>query len=74
LITTISSSIDLRNNWLFSLSFVRFYLFLSEREREREREKAQAGGEAEGEADSPLSREPNAGLHPRSWLEPKADA
>jgi len=33
-----------------------------------ERETAQAGGGAEGkgEADSPLSREPNAGLHPRT--------
>ena len=36
------------------------------------------GGQAEenGEADSPLSREPEAGLNPRtprSWPEPKAD-
>ena len=38
------------------------------REREREREKARAGGRAEGEreADSPLSREPDAGLDPRT--------
>ena len=40
------------------------YLF----ERERAQEKAQAGGEAEGEgeADSPLSREPDAELNPRT--------
>jgi len=37
--------------------FLRFYLF------KRETERAQA--EAEGEADSALSREPDAGLHPR---------
>jgi len=36
---------------------------LSERERERE---STAGGVGEGEADSPLSREPNAGLDPRT--------
>ena len=41
--------------------------------------RAQAGGgsEGEGEADALLSREPNAGLDPRtlrSWPEPKAAA
>ena len=40
---------------------------------------AEGGGVAEGEeeADSSLSRDPNAGLDPRtpkSWPEPKADA
>jgi len=37
--------------------------------RERERDRAEAGREAEGEreADSPLSREPDRGLDPRSW-------
>lgn len=33
--------------------------------REREREREQVGGEAEEQADSPLSREPDAGLDPR---------
>ena len=50
--------------------FLRFYLFQRERERERITE-------GEGETDSPLSREPNAGLNPRtlkSWPESKADA
>ena len=48
--------------------FKRFYLFiyLRVRERERERKKTQAGGGTEGEADSPLSREPDVGLHPRA--------
>ena len=50
-------------------------LFVSERVRVR----AQAGGEAErdGAADSPLSREPDVGLDPRtpgSQHEPKVDA
>ena len=48
--------------------FLRFYL--SERERESERTHmctyAQARGVGEGEADSPLSREPDAGLDPRT--------
>ena len=44
----------------------------------RDRERAQAGGaaEEEREAGSPLSKEPDAGLDPRtlgSWPEPKAD-
>ena len=36
--------------------------------REREREHTSKGGvaEGEGEADSPLSREPNVGLDPRT--------
>ena len=38
-----------------------FYLFIHESQRERERE-----AEAEGEADSPLSRESNEGLDPRT--------
>jgi len=45
---------------------------------EREKESMNGGGvEGEGEADSPLSREPDVGLDPRtlgSWPEPKADA
>ena len=49
------------NKWeaSFSLLFKRFYLF--------NRERTQAGGDAEGEgeADSPLSREPDAGLNLR---------
>ena len=42
------------------------YIYLFEREKEREREIAQPGGGAEGEADSPLSREPDVGLGPRT--------
>ena len=48
----------------------RFYLF------DRESTAGEAA-EAEGEADSPLSKEPDTGLHPgilRSRPEPKADA
>ena len=52
---------------------------MRETEWERERETAWAGGGAEGkeESDSPLSREPDPGLNPktlRSWLKLKADA
>jgi len=32
----------------------------------RERKRAQTGGAAEGEAGSPLSREPDVGLNPRT--------
>ena len=44
--------------------------------RERVRGGGEAEGEGEGEADSPLSREPDAGLEPRTpglRLKPKAD-
>jgi len=44
--------------------------------KERERACTGSRGGAEGEADSPLSRELNVGLHPRtlgSCPEPKAD-
>jgi len=47
---------------------------LTERDSERGNT---SGGVGEGEADSPLSREPDAGLNPRtlgSWPELKADA
>ena len=45
-----------------TVGFERFYLF----EREREKENKWVGeAEREGEADSPLSREPKAGLDPR---------
>ena len=43
------------------LFFLRFYLFT-----DGERESTQAGRAAEGEADSPLSREPDTGLNPRT--------
>ena len=55
----------------FDPSFFKDYLFI----REREWERAWAGGEA-GEADSLLSRESYAGLHPTtpiSWPESKED-
>ena len=48
---------------------------MREHERERERLRSQAVGMVEGEAGFPLSREPNAGLDPRTLgtrLEPKA--
>ena len=57
-----------------SLSFSEIlFIYLTERERERERERemrAQQGeqqAEGEGQAGSPLSREPDVGLHPRTW-------
>ena len=53
--------------------FSRFY-YLFERERERTHK---SGGEGERPENSPLSREPNAGLDPRTpglSSEPKADA
>ena len=40
----------------------KYLIYLTEREKER----AQAGREGEGEADSPLSREPDLGLDPRT--------
>jgi len=46
-------------------------------ERDRAREGTQTGGVGEGEAGFPPSREPDAGLNPRtlgSGPEPKADA
>ena len=57
---------------LFTLNFLKIYLF------DRERERTQAGGvaEGEGEAGSPMSRDPNSGFQPRtlgSQPEPKAD-
>jgi len=41
-------------------------LFICLTERETVREGTQAGGVGEGEAGFPLSREPNAGLDPRT--------
>jgi len=55
--------------------FLRFYLFIWQRQTAREG--TQAGGLREGEVGFPLSREPNAGLDPRTlgtWPELKADA
>ena len=41
------------------------FIYLREGEREKEREDKQGGGaEEEGETGSPLSREPDVGLHP----------
>jgi len=39
---------------------------LREREKARESTSGEEGAEGEEEADSSLSREPNAGLHPRT--------
>ena len=50
--------------------FLRFYLFEREREHVNERKSTQAqtegGAEGEGEAASPLGREPDIGLDPRT--------
>ena len=46
----------------FFFFFFKIFTYLTERERQS----TEAGGEAEGEADSPLSREPNAELDPRT--------
>ena len=43
-------------------------------ERDTAREETQAGGVGKGEAGFPLSREPDAGLNPRTLGEPKVDA
>lgn len=43
-----------------------FEIYLFEREREHERAQAGEGAEGEEEADSPLSRDPDVGLHPRT--------
>ena len=66
----------------FKLSdYFKDFIYLFETERERERAHTRGGewggAEGEGEADSPLSREADVGLDPRtlgSWPEPKADA
>ena len=42
------------------------YLFIDFTERERESARAEAGGVGEGEAGSPLRREPDLGLDPRT--------
>ena len=44
------------------LYFFKDFIYL----RETEHAQAEEGAEGEGEADSPLSREPDAGLYPRT--------
>lgn len=56
----IEKSSPLQGGVLFLFNILFIYL------REKEKERAQAGMRAEGEADSPLSREPNVRLHPRT--------
>ena len=61
----------LLSNKSFFLKKKIVFIYLREREHEQRRE-----AEGEGEAGSPLSREPDRGLQPRtlrSWPEPKAD-
>ena len=73
------------NSWYVTITWLQnflslffkknIYLFIWERGRERAQ--VGEGAEGEGEADFPLSREPDAGLDPktlRSWPEVKADA
>ena len=50
----------------FFSSFFKDLIYL----RKSKREQVWAGREAEGEADSPLSREPNAGLDPKTLSHP----
>ena len=60
------------NHMVFVIA-LKLYLFIWQIEREREWAKA----EGVGEAGSPLNREPDVGLDPktlRPWPEPKADA
>ena len=45
---------------MYILIFKSIYLF------DKERAQAEGAAEEEGEAGCPLSREPNAGLHPRT--------
>jgi len=62
---------------LFYFNFFKDFVYLFDRERETAREGTQAGRVGEGEAGFLQSREPDAGLHPRtlgSRPEPKADA
>ena len=47
-------------------SFFRFLIYSFERERQTEKPQAEREAKGEGETDSPLSREPNAGLNPRT--------
>jgi len=62
----------------YQLAFIlKIFIYLFDRERETAREGTQAGRVGEGEAGFLQSREPDAGLHPRtlgSRPEPKADA
>ena len=48
------------------LIFLKDFIYLFDRERERSQVGREAGREREEEAGSPLSREPNAGLNPRT--------
>jgi len=53
-------------NFIFIYLFFKDFIYLFDRERETAREGTQAGGAGEGEAGFPQSREPNAGLDPRT--------
>lgn len=50
----------------FFKEFIYIFIYFREREREGEGERAPTGGGASGEADSPMSREPDTGLHPKT--------
>ena len=52
--------------FLRDFPFLRFYLFDTETEKACSNVKAGGAAVGEGEAGSPLSRGPNAGLHPRT--------
>ena len=57
--------------------YFKYFVYLTYRKRMHKQGEQEAEGEGQGEAGSPLSREPDAGLNPRtlgSWPEPKANA
>ena len=51
---------------LLFIYFLKDFIYLFDRERDTAREGTQAGQVGEGEAGSPLSREPDAGLDPKT--------
>ena len=53
---------------LFVLSFIKDFIYLTEREHESEHKQGDWEAEGEGGAGSSLSREPDAGLDPRTEI------
>ena len=63
---TIDGEGRIKSLWVFFF-FFKDFVYLFDRERYTARERTQAGGVGEGEAGFPQSREPDAGLDPRTW-------
>ena len=62
-----TSSLSVANLKLFPFLFLKDFIYLFETRQESEHEQGGgAKGEREGEADSPLSRDPDLGLNPRT--------